>query len=109
MKSAMRTASIASAQEPGRTVVPAVDLTPTGHLPFVVQAAGATRERADELPAGRWSAMAGDGSEDRAFCLAVDAIEAAFAATDDPDGTWRALRSALNLTARRDAITGEKW
>lgn len=46
---AMRTVSIASAQEPGRTVVPAVDLTPTGRLPFVVEAADAPGDVAQQL------------------------------------------------------------
>lgn len=36
----------------GAKHVPAVDLRPTGHVPFAVQSAEATRERADQLDAG---------------------------------------------------------
>ncbi|EPD62385.1 hypothetical protein [Streptomyces sp. HGB0020] len=80
------TATQEPVQEPGRNMVPADVLAPSGRLPFALQPA----------------------DEDQAFDVALAAITAAFKVTADPDGMWIALRSALNLTAGRDARTGEK-
>ncbi|WP_073951545.1 hypothetical protein [Streptomyces kebangsaanensis] len=96
-----------------------------GLAALVPAAVETTRERAEQLPpvdpgfAAEFPTLAAiiaetDGrelpqsAEDRAFLAAVDAIEAAFAASGDTEGTWLALRSAVNLQAGRDAITGEK-
>ncbi|WP_405677279.1 hypothetical protein OG292_22410 [Streptomyces sp. NBC_01511] len=90
------------------TTIEKIATGPAGKLPFLVrETAPAIGQPPAPLP-GTWTELATSDPEDRTFCAAVDAITAALATSTDPDGTWLALRSALNLTAGRDAITGEK-
>ncbi|MEU0343174.1 hypothetical protein ABZ092_30550 [Streptomyces bobili] len=83
-----------------RTTLPRMTATArTGRLPFAV-AAPAVPERLQQLAAEQAPADP--------FDAALDAIKAVFAADPDTEGTWLALRTAVNLYAGRDARTGEK-
>lgn len=81
----------------------------TGRVPFAVQAADPS-DRADQpTTEGKWTSLGASTPQEAAFNLALDAIEAVFATSTDPDGDWRALRNAVSLYAHRDVITGEKF